>query len=291
MRSGILKKIIWGIFSMSLGMGVSFLIVESGSPVQASFLNKTATEKTSQEIEIIPNVIRETVTPPTVPSTPVATPEATGYANEEAVVAKKIVSSCPKPTIDFPDYSSMNVGQTIALPYSTYVPTDLIELPKTAALNAGLCLKKEAAAKLEGMIAEAKRAGLSIRATSAFRSFDTQSAILNKWVLIRGDEAYTRVAKPGYSEHQLGVTVDVSGSSIDYISAAERFGNSPEVIWLKENAFSYGFVMSYPKGKEAITGYIYEPWHYRYVGVADATEIKNQNITLTEFLAQKEKSL
>ncbi|MDD3663185.1 MAG: M15 family metallopeptidase, partial [Candidatus Pacebacteria bacterium] len=92
------------------------------------------------------------------------------------------------------------------------------------------------------------------------------------------------IAKAGYSEHQLGTTIDLSGSSIGYASTLTKFGGTPEDLWLNENAHKYGFVQSYPIGKEEVTGYMYEPWHYRYLGVEIATKIKKSGLTITEFL-------
>ncbi len=213
----------------------------------------------------------------------------TGYPNEESVLPKKVTFSCPTVSGDFPDYSLANIGQATSLPYDNYVPSNLVELPKdNAALSLGICVKKEVALSLEKMIADAQSAGLSIRATSGFRSFETQADLLKNWVDIRGSEAYARVAKPGHSEHQLGVAVDLSGSTIGYLSAVDKFADSPEFIWLSQNANRYGFVMSYPPDKEDVTGYEYEPWHYRYVGVATAMEIGQKNITLAEYLSQQQ---
>ncbi len=211
----------------------------------------------------------------------------TGYADEEKVLPKKkVVSSCPKPSKDSSDYFYHNVGQTVAIPNLYYVPKDLMELPKNISLS-HICLQKDAEVELEKMIADAKLAGFEIKVTSGFRDHDTQSEILKRWIAIRGNEAYSRIAKPGYSEHQLGLAVDVSGASIGYTSAAKKFGNSKEVEWLLKNSPNYGFIMSYPEGKEDITNYNYEPWHYRYIGIEDAQRIAESNLTITEYLVQK----
>ena len=86
-------------------------------------------------------------------------------------------------------------------------------------------------------------------------------------------------ARPGHSEHQTGLAVDVMGSNNDY----DEFEKSIEFSWMKENAHKYGFILRYPKGKENITGFKYEPWHYRYVGLITATRIFKENITLEEY--------
>ena len=92
------------------------------------------------------------------------------------------------------------------------------------------------------------------------------------------DYANNCSAKPGYSEHQTGLAVDVMGSNNDY----NKFEYTKEFEWMKSNAHLYGFILRYPKGKEHITGYKYEPWHYRYVGDIAST-IYNRNITLEEY--------
>ena len=106
-------------------------------------------------------------------------------------------------------------------------------------------------------------------------------------MLFRSPDPKKSVAKPGYSEHQLGTTVDLSGSSINFASASINFDNTPEDLWLRENAHLYGFIMSFPYGKDETTGYKYEPWHYRYVGKDVAKKIKNSGLTLVEYLRLK----
>ena len=86
-------------------------------------------------------------------------------------------------------------------------------------------------------------------------------------------------AKPGHSEHQTGLSIDVEGSNLDY----DLFAESKEFNWMKNNAHKYGFILRYPKGKEHITGFKYEPWHYRYVGKDVASYIYKNNITLEEY--------
>lgn len=295
---------------MSVGLGGAFVLVQGGSAVYASLSKNTtasivsASETTTTEVQIplsaVENIPVEN-TPVTITSNIFSEDQIpqenqqkqAGYPNEEAVIQapKKVAYSCPKPKKDFPDYGMENVGQNTAIPDSDYIPNDLVLLSKDATLHPDLCLRQEAADEFEAMIAAALGDKLTIRATSAFRDYGTQSSILKEWIKLRGQEAYLRVAKPGYSEHQLGMTIDLSGKSINYTSAADLFGTSPEAQWLEDNAATYGFVRSYPEGKELITGYMYEPWHYRYVGIDNALAIKKESVTLTEFLAalQKEK--
>lgn len=107
---------------------------------------------------------------------------------------------------------------------------------------------------------------------SAYRSYYYQSTIYT------GNDSYQ--AKPGYSEHQTGLALDIT---IDKVGLIPLFGETKEGIWLKENCHKYGFIIRYPKGKEDITGYLYEPWHIRYVGI-HASNIYNNNLCLEEYL-------
>ena len=118
---------------------------------------------------------------------------------------------------------------------------------------------------------------------SAYRSYKTQKALFDYYVKRDGyAKARTYSAIPGTSEHQTGLAIDVSGSN-GKCAAASCFANTKEASWLKKNCGKYGFIIRYPKGKEKITGYKYEPWHLRYVGNI-STPIQTNGITLEEYL-------
>lgn len=137
---------------------------------------------------------------------------------------------------------------------------------------------KEAQSALEKLQSAAKLDGYSMPLVSGYRSYNTQKSIYNSYVQRWGKEYTDTVsAQPGHSEHQTGLAFDVGELNSNY-------GNTKEGIWLKENCHKYGFIIRYLKGKEDITGYSYEPWHIRYVGVEIATKIMSQNITLEEYL-------
>lgn len=124
----------------------------------------------------------------------------------------------------------------------------------------------------------ASLAGFSLPLVSGYRSYNRQNTIYNNYVKNYGQaSADTFSARPGHSEHQTGLAFDIG--KID-----DNFGNTPAGTWLKNNAHYYGFIIRYPKGKENITGYKYEPWHIRYLGVSIATEIYNKGVTLEEYL-------
>lgn len=199
-------------------------------------------------------------------------------------VEKPVVYNCPTPKKEYTDMILFNIGQTTGLEDKTYIPKDLKELSLNEGTRKELCLVKEAEEALSLMIEKANKDKIKIKASSAFRSYSTQKIIYENDLKNKGLENSNSVAKPGYSEHQLGTTVDITGASINYLSASDKFDGTKEDLWLKENAYLYGFIQSYPYQKEDITGYRYEPWHYRYVGKDIAKKIKELDITITEFL-------
>ena len=181
--------------------------------------------------------------------------------------------------IEKPDEIIVLVNKNNVLP-NNYVPSDL-RLINTRYAYYNKYLREEAAINFENLSLDASLLGYRIIATSAFRNYEYQGKLFNDYVSSKGlDYALLCSAKPGHSEHQTGLSVDVEGSNKDY----DEFEKAIEFNWMKENAHKYGFILRYPKGKEHITGFKYEPWHYRYVGVKHATKIYNENITLEEYL-------
>ena len=160
-----------------------------------------------------------------------------------------------------------------------YIPNDLEEINIKYA-NKNKFLRKEAKEHFEKLAHDANLLGYKIIAVSAYRDYDYQDKLYNNYVSTYGLEyADMCSAKAGYSEHQTGLAIDVMGSNNDY----NKFSESKEFEWMKNNAHLYGFILRYPKGKENITGYKYEPWHYRYVGIDNAYKIFNNNLTLEEY--------
>jgi len=146
----------------------------------------------------------------------------------------------------------------------------------------------EARQALDKMLAEAKQQGFDLVAFSGYRSFDYQTTLYNNYVNRDGQAAADRYsARPGYSEHQTGLAFDIGERGKDNLWLTEEFGETPAGQWLLTHAQDYGFILRFPKDKEGITGYMYESWHYRYVGLDIAKEIKKQNITLEEYLGVK----
>lgn len=191
---------------------------------------------------------------------------------------------CPSPGREYLDLTFTKIGPAVSLPEG-YTPPDLVDISGRAHTIGVACLRKEAAVFLEWMIQDAAKESLYLAVVSGFRQEAIQDLIYRTWVGIMGKNAESEVAKQGHSEHQLGTAVDLTGASINYAATAKRFGESAEGKWLGKNAYRYGFVMSYPAGKEDITGYAYEPWHWRYVG-ATAGILHQQGITFAEFAAK-----
>lgn len=139
-------------------------------------------------------------------------------------------------------------------------------------------LDETAYSALQELQEHARIDGYNIPLVSGFRSYSLQQTIYNNYVEMDGVEnADTYSARPGHSEHQTGLAFDVGAIDDDY-------GETPEGKWLIENAHRYGFIIRYPKNKQYITGYKYEPWHIRYIGTEHAKKIYEQNITLEEYL-------
>ena len=161
----------------------------------------------------------------------------------------------------------------------TYVDGILIvnkSYPLSADYDPGLQpITKDAFQKLSDAAAQE---GLDLYIGSDYRDYAYQVKIYNNYCEMYGSEqADSFSARPGYSEHQTGLTIDCN--TID-----DAFGDTPEAAWLAQHCADYGFIIRFPQGKEDVTGYQYEPWHIRYVGVDIAKEIQKYDLTLEEYL-------
>lgn len=177
------------------------------------------------------------------------------------------------------------VNKQNKLPES-YNPPDLVTTTVpfiSTATSEKRKMRKEAAGALAKLFAGAKQQGISLLGVSGYRSHTTQKALFNYYVNVDGyEKARSYSALPGTSEHETGLAIDVTGGN-GKCAADDCFGGTPEAKWLQAHVAEYGFIIRYPKGKEAITGYKYEPWHIRYVGPKIATEIMSKGITLEEY--------
>ncbi|HYF94050.1 MAG TPA: M15 family metallopeptidase [Symbiobacteriaceae bacterium] len=225
------------------------------------------------------------VAPPaenTIPApSPAPAPTTAGTANNQAAVEKAPTGR----VVANPDDVTLIVNKSIKLP-DNYRPADLV-VPNVAFIftepDDKRLMRKEAARALEQMFAAAKQDGIHLAGVSGYRSFATQSALFDYYVRTQGEETARKYsAEPGHSEHQTGLAMDISGST-GKCAADDCFAGTPEALWLEQHAPEYGFIIRYPKGKESITGYAYEPWHVRYVGVATAKETVARGLTLEEY--------
>ncbi|MGX9136255.1 M15 family metallopeptidase [Rummeliibacillus sp. JY-2-4R] len=147
---------------------------------------------------------------------------------------------------------------------------------------------REARDAFDELNAAALLDGFQFNAFSTYRSYDRQVGLYDAYVKRDGKEAAdTYSARPGYSEHQSGLAFDIGEVGNEEDFADNKFGDTEAGKWIAKNAHKFGFIMRYPKGKEAVTGYMHESWHFRYVGKKIATEIYNKNETLEEYLGIK----
>lgn len=168
---------------------------------------------------------------------------------------------------------------------SSYEPNDLVipSIRLKTALPMTKKVRAEVGKALEEMFKAAKKDNITLIGISGYRSYKYQNDVFKKNVKEEGIESTEKyVAVPGTSEHQTGLAIDVLSN--EYLRLDEGFKNTKAYRWLCDNMADYGFIIRYPKGKEDITGYEYEPWHIRYVGVEYAKEIQDSGLTLEEYL-------
>ncbi|TXN29450.1 D-alanyl-D-alanine carboxypeptidase family protein [Lacisediminihabitans profunda] len=205
---------------------------------------------------------------PAAPQAPTASPSPTGFDK----------TALP---IDDPASIWVVVNKLRALQPSSYVPADLIATP-VPHLNPPH-LRSEAASAMAAMFAAAKAEGAGgMQLQSASRSYGVQVNVYNGYVSRSGEDgADAQSARPGHSEHQTGLAADISALPLTCALAA-CFGQTPQGRWLAANAYRFGFLLRYPADKTAITGYMYEPWHFRYIGLPLATEMHATGVTTLE---------
>lgn len=175
---------------------------------------------------------------------------------------------------------------TIFMLPADYFPGDLVDT-SAAGLNGGYPVRSFVVADLRALADAARANGTPVAVVSGFRSHAQQQSTFDHWVRVGGyDQALRTSARPGHSEHQLGTSLDFThaggGAPWDYADWAA----TPAGAWMAANAWRYGFVMSYPAGSFTVTGYDYEPWHYRYVGRELATAVHVSGLPLRQYLWQ-----
>lgn len=275
------KKVVrWGLY---LGAGVAAiwialrLVSDAIAPAQAVVPEPTAT-------------IAVNAPPPQVSITLAATPTPLPVSTPAPATAA--------PTAD-PECALYNANLDLLSPVvnrdaglsSDFEPPDL-ETPSLLYRNSYIVpikIRKAVVQPLKDMLAAANDFGLQIMAVSGYRSYEEQAVAYEKWQRQYPDRASTISAEPGHSEHQLGTAIDFSTSYME-----EQYGQFfhtdffklPEGRWLYDNSPKYGFTLSYPAWAEQTTGYQWEPWHFRYVGVELAQYLFERQMTLSEYVAR-----
>ena len=162
-----------------------------------------------------------------------------------------------------------------------YEPSDLTIIDSKYASGTQK-LRKEAQIKFEEMASDMAKENLKIYAGSTYRSYTYQKGLYDRYVKKDGfAAAETYSARSGYSEHQLGLAVDIVNDKWDYLSE-----NDKEYDYLVKNSYKYGFILRYPRGSEYVTGYMFEDWHFRYLGIEFATKVFNSGLTYDEYIAR-----
>jgi len=179
------------------------------------------------------------------------------------------------------------VNKEYKLP-STYAPSDLV-LASNAGIRKGegFYLRNILINDLRDMINAATADSIDLSMVSGYRSYNTQIGTYNYWVGINGVDGADKIsARAGHSQHQLGTAIDFSSSEVaDGLGGSFRYTRA--ATWLAENSWRYGFVISYPSGYEPVTGYSYESWHYRYIGISNAKEMHDSGMILELYLRSK----
>ncbi len=201
--------------------------------------------------------------------------------------------SLPLPACSYEDeitfYTSLEQWQrslldTIYKLPADYIPTDLV-FTAEAGLYPNYKVRRFVLIDLKLLMSDAAKLGHPIAIQSAYRSYAYQEKVFNYWVERQGlDAAKKSSARPGHSEHQLGTTLDFRSADGPPAWELADWAKTEAGAWMMENAWRYGFVLSYPKNKEDITCYVYEPWHYRYMGRELARKIHESGLTLREWL-------
>lgn len=172
------------------------------------------------------------------------------------------------------------VNKYYSLP-DKYAPTDIVTVSNWYSYGT-ITIKSEVYEAFKNMFNAAKKENITLIINSGYRTYESQKEVYDYYKNINGEEyADGYAARPDFSEHQTGLSIDV----ITYGTAGKDFDKTDSFKWLQKHAHEYGFILRYPKGKEEITGYAYESWHYRYLGKDLATKVKKSGLTYDEYYA------
>ena len=262
---------------LAFAVVVSFALLTAGIVFNSSLGGTTAPDPTSSPTE------RATPTRSTEPAGAPTTAPPSGQRASYCKVADQLT-----PYRSFDDYGRTYLDWTYTLP-STYAPPDLVPVSMAGFTGEGRANVVRAIVidDLTALRAAAGAAGHQLAVLSAYRSYGTQQATFAYWVNVGGyDQALRSSARAGHSEHQLGTAIDFSSGGTSKPWENDDWATTPPGKWLAQNAWRYGFVLSYPAGTENVTCYEYEPWHYRWVGRDEALAVLQSGLTLRAFLAR-----
>lgn len=287
---------------MTLLSAMFWIMILAGCGADAAAVSSVSTQRSVTTVPVLTTAVTPTSTslPTRTPSPPAAT-----------LTSIPTITSTPLPTVT----STPSVTPTatpigpcdgrhpgddlLAVVSKTYglsrdfAPTDLVLLTDHFSSDVTLGYPTEIRSimlePLRQMIAEMQANGLQPQILSGYRSYSAQAIAYDKWVREFPDRADILSAPPGHSEHQLGTTIDFGSPGLPDITGEPElqfhtyFFKTQEGAWLLENAHRFGFTLSYPRESFALTGFYYEPWHFRYVGVEMATMLHEQGLFLTQF--------
>jgi D-alanyl-D-alanine carboxypeptidase len=257
------------------GLVVVIVLLAAGITVAAVRITTSPVRSTSTNT---PSAAGAASASPSASTTPTPTATATSTPTPTAPAFDKKAHSLKDPTSIW-----VVVNKLRPLRPAAYAPADLVTVPVAHVYVPQL--RKVASDAVVAMFAAYKaQTGKQMQSQSAYRSYPTQVTTYNGWVSSLGKAGADKTsARPGYSEHQTGLALDIS--AVPNTCALQAcFSTTPQGKWLAANAYKWGFILRYPKDKTAVTGYEFEPWHFRYVGVPLATEMHTERIeTLEEF--------
>ena len=261
----IIVPLIWiGLHSWNIDESLAALDLDQQTGEPIDFNPEPQDKPDNQSVDADPSEPEETETPVEPPSEP---------------------KESPKPPVEKPTNDMYNPNQTY--PTTPTVINGILVANKKYPLPIDYNKGEDLIAReaFNQMAAEARLDGFELVAFSTFRSFERQEVLYNQYVEKDGQQAADQYsARPGYSEHQTGLAFDIGEKNFEQHWAAATFGETPAGKWVAQNAHSYGFILRYPLGKEEITGYMHESWHFRYVGVEPATDMFTHKQTLEEYL-------
>ena len=212
------------------------------------------------------------------------------YFNKESDLSKIVSIINVGANVDFytdakkTDISKKELMLTNKFNYldDTYDSKEMVSVSKLYSYGENQMLTSTTFDAFKRMFDDAKKENITLIINSSYRSFEDQEAVYERYKKLKGEDyADSIAARPGYSEHQTGYSVDL----ITYGATSATFEETEAFKWLQNNAYKYGFILRYPKDKDYLTGYSYESWHYRYVGIDAAKYIYENNITFDEYYA------